>query len=100
MFKSQIVVNEHTDVAAELANVEALAKRHHLDDAKLFVLMQNVEAVLSELKKQDSETAAYGIKMAIEKTVATDDYQISMKLGPRKDAPTKGGGLLNRLFGG
>jgi hypothetical protein len=98
MFKAHILVSEDTDVAAALADLERLAQKHSLDDAKIYVLMRNVESVLADLKQQDSETAAYGIKMAVEKTVATDDYRVTLKLSPRKEMPKKSG-PLSWLFG-
>ncbi len=99
MFKAHVLVSEDTDVAAELASVERVAQKHHLDDAmKMHALLQNAEAVLAELKQQDAETAAYGIKMALEKTLSTDDYRITFQLNPRKDQ-TKKNGLVSRLFG-
>ena len=99
MFKAHIVVSEDTDVAAELASLERLAQQHHLDDAvKMHALLQNAEGVLGELKQQDAETAAYGIKMALQKTLSTDDYRITFHLNPRNDQPRKSG-FFSRLFG-
>jgi hypothetical protein len=98
MFKVHILVSEDTDVAAELASLERLAQKHHLDAMKLHGLLRNAETLLADLKQQDAETAAYGIKMALEKTLATEDYRISFQLTPLK-ARSKKGGLLSRLFG-
>jgi hypothetical protein len=97
VFKAHILVSEGTDVAAELDKVDALAKKHHLDESKTFVLMRDVEDVLAELKKQDAETAVYGIKIAVKKSVRTEDYDIVLELQPRKDSNTKSG-PLSRLF--
>jgi hypothetical protein len=98
MFKAHILVSEDTDVAAELVKIDNLASRHHLDPAKTIVLMHNVEDVLSDLKKQDAETAAYGIKMAVKKSVSTEDYDIVLELHPRKKSNWKSG-PLSWLFG-
>ena len=46
----------------------------------------------------DVDTAAYGIKMALKKTLATEDYSITFQLKPRKDGPRRGG-LFSGLFG-
>ena len=98
MFKAHILVSADTDVAAELAHLEDLAQKHQLDAMKTHVLLQNAETLLGDFKQQDTDTAAYGIKMALEKTLTTDDYRITFALNPRSDAPKKGG-LLSRLFG-
>ncbi len=97
MFKAHIVVGEDTDVSAELAKIESLARKHDLDDIKIFAMVESIESILADLKQQDSETAAYGIKMAIRKTVATDDYQVTLELRPRK-ASHKNMGFLARLL--
>lgn len=98
MFKSHVLVSHATDVAAELARLEHLAQKNHLDAMKTHILLQNAEAVLGDLKQQDADTAAYGIKMALQKTLATDDYKITFKLHPETDAPVTRG-LFSRLFG-
>ena len=99
MFKAHILVNEDTDVAGEMATLEQLAQMHRLGDTKTFVMMKNVESVLADLKQKDSETAAYGIKMEVKKTVETADYQIALELRPRRDGKPKKGGLLSWLLG-
>lgn len=98
MFKAHIVVSEKTDVAAEIAKIENLARRHGLDDVTTFAMLRNVEVVLADLKKQDSETAAYGIRISVKKTVASEDYNILLELQPRKESSGKRG-PLSRLFG-
>jgi hypothetical protein len=98
VLRAHILVNENTDVAAELDKIEKLARRHDLDDVTAFAMLRSVEAVLADLKKQDAETAAYGIRISVKKTVAAQDYQILLELQPRKE-PHRGGGPLSRLFG-
>lgn len=98
MLKAHIRVSQDTDVAAELAKIEKLAKRHGLEGITTFAMMQNVETVLAELKSQDSETAAYGIRIAIKKTVTAEDYNILLELQPRNEQVRKKG-ALSRLFG-
>jgi hypothetical protein len=99
MFKSHILVNEDTDIAAELDKLDKLARRHNLGDAQTLVLMRNAEDVLAELKRQDAETAAYGIKTAIEKSLATDDYDVRFELRPRSNKTSKKSGPLSWLLG-
>jgi hypothetical protein len=91
-------VSEDTDVAAELAIIESLAHRHQLDAMKTHILLTTAETALGDLKQQDVDTAAYGIKMALKKTLATEDYSITFQLKPRKDGPRRGG-LFSGLFG-
>ncbi|MGH7707758.1 MAG: hypothetical protein ACREM6_07505 [Vulcanimicrobiaceae bacterium] len=98
MLKVHIVVSEDTDIAAELDKIDGLAKKHRIGDAKMIVLTGNVETVLADLKRQDTETADYGIKMAVKKSIKTEDYEISLELRPRK-SPKEGRGLLSRLLG-
>ncbi len=98
MFRARILVNDKTDVAAELVKIENLAKRHGIDDVTTFAMLKNLEAVLVDLTKQDSETAAYGISVAVKKTVASEDYDILLELQPRKE-PSRKKGPLSRLFG-
>jgi hypothetical protein len=98
VFRARILVKHETDVAAELAKIENLATRHGLDDVTTFAMLRNVEAVLTDLKRQDSETAAYGISIAVKKTVASEDYDILLELQPRKE-PSRKKGPLSRLFG-
>ena len=50
MFKAHILVSEDTDVAAELADLERIAKKHQLDDVRTMLLLQNVETVLARPK--------------------------------------------------
>ena len=98
MFRARILVSDKTDVAAELAKIENLAKPHGLDEVTTFAMLRNVEAVLADLKKQDSETAAYGISISVKKTVTSEDYDIVLELHPRKELSRKKG-PLSRLFG-
>jgi hypothetical protein len=98
VIQARILVNEDTDVAAELARIENLAEQHGLDDDTTFAMLRNVEAVLADLKTQDSETAAYGIRISVKKTVSTKDYDILLELQPRTKPPSKKG-RLSRLFG-
>lgn len=93
MFKTHILVSEDTDVAAELDRIDVLAKKHRLDASKTFALMRNAEDVLSDLKKQDAETAIYGIKMAVKKSLRTEDYDIVLELQPRRSGGKKSGPL-------
>ena len=93
MFKAHVFVSEDTDVAAELDKIDALARRHNLDDVKIVNLMRNFENVLADLKKQDAETAAYGIQVAIKKSIKTDDYDIVLELRSRKASSGKSGPL-------
>lgn len=98
MFKAQILVGQETNVAAELARIESLARKHRLDDATMHSMLRDVENVLADLKRQDSETAAYGIKIAVRKTVSTERYCIVLELRSRKE-PSRKRGPLSRLFG-
>ena len=91
MFKAHILVNEDTDIAAELYRIDGLAKKHRLDALKTLALMRNAEDILSDLKKQDAETAVYGIKMAVKKSLRTEDYDIVLELQPRKSGGKKSG---------
>jgi hypothetical protein len=91
MFKAHILVNEDTDVAAELYRIDGLAKKHRLDASKTLALMRNAEDVLSDLKKQDAETAVYGIEMAVKKSLRTEDYDIVLELQPRRSGGKKSG---------
>lgn len=97
MLRARILVSEDTNVAAELTRIESLARKHGLDDITMHSMLREVADVLVDLKKQDSETAVFGIKIAVKKTVATEDYDILLELQPRKEPPRKG--LLSRLFG-
>ena len=98
MFKAHILVGEGTDVAAELDRIADAARKHGLDDVKTYALMRNAEGVLAELKKQNAETAPYGIKISVQKHLKTEEYDIVFDLQPRRDG-AKGGGFLSRLFG-
>ena len=98
MFKAHIIVTQDTNVAVELAKIENLAKRNDLDDITTFSLLRNVEAALVDLKKQDSETAEYGINLSVKKTVAAEDYNILLELQSCKE-PRRKRGLVSRLFG-
>jgi hypothetical protein len=97
VLKAHIRVDEDTDVAAELLKINNLAQKHRLDPAKTTVLMRNVEDVISSLKKQGAETAAFGIKLAVMKSVSSEDYDIVVELHPRK-ASSRSNGLLGWLF--
>jgi hypothetical protein len=96
MFKAHIFVRSDTDVAAELDKIEKLAIKHDLDQVKMFALMRDAEVVLADLKRQDTETAAFGIKMAVTKSLATEDYRIVFELRPRKDSAKRG--VFSALF--
>ncbi len=98
MFKAHILVRQETNVAEELARIESLARKDGLDDAAMHSMLREVEDVLADLKRQDSETAACGIKIAVRKTVSTERYCIVLELQSRKESPRKRG-PLSRLFG-
>ena len=99
MFKAHILVNEDTDVAAELDRIDALARKHRLDASKTLALMRNAEDVLSDLKKQDAETAIHGIAIAVKKSLRTEDYDIVLELQPRTSGGGKKSGPLSWLLG-
>jgi hypothetical protein len=98
VLKAHILVREDTDVSAELDRVERAARKRRLDGAKLLALMRNLEGVLTDLKRQDAETSAYGINMAVKKSIKTEDYDILVELAPRK-ANHRKSGPFSRFFG-
>ena len=91
MFKAHIVVRDDTDVAAELDKIEKLANKHGLDAVRSLALMRGAESILADLKKQDSETVAFGIRIAVKKSLATKDYNLVFELRPRKSSASKKG---------
>ncbi len=98
MFKVRIRVDEDTDIAAEVEKLANHARKHGLDEVGLFALVRNAESVLTELKRQQAETAAYGIQLALSKSLKTQDCEIFFDFSPTRKR-FSGGGLLSRIFG-
>lgn len=98
MFKVRIRVSEETDIGAEIESLMSVARKHGLGEIQSFALERDAECILTELKRQHSETAPYGIHISLSKSLKTSDYEVIFDLSDAGKPSTKGG-FFSRVFG-
>jgi hypothetical protein len=99
MFRARILVSKDSDIASEMAALERAARRHRLDDAQIAIMVENVASLLRDLKQKGTEAASYGISVNVSKTVATDDYAVTLDLQSRNSGKTGKRNPLSWLIG-
>ncbi|MGB8203489.1 MAG: hypothetical protein WCE83_02315 [Candidatus Baltobacteraceae bacterium] len=97
MLKAYIIVTRDMDVAGELSKLQRLAEKHRFTSAKSHLMLEHVEALITNVSETLSELSTSGISTAIKKIASSEDYQVTLEANQGHSGKSRGRSLFSFL---